>query len=78
MIQLIQKKVESRKSVLENVRRLFSIRNEIIEGFKDGNVFMFKDFVPSNQTKESEQSYTIDTPKLESEQKSKQFLIGYW
>ena len=51
MIELIQEKVESRKSVLENVRKLYSIRNETIEAFKDGNVSMSKDFIPSYQTK---------------------------
>ena len=71
MGQLI-KKTESTEKVLENAKKLHTIRNEIIEAFKNGTVFMSKDSAPSYELKEGEQSDTTDMPKLESEESREQ------
>ena len=43
-------KVRSKNGVFENAKRLYSIRNEIIDGFKDGTFLMSKESVSSDKT----------------------------
>ena len=75
MIQPIRKKIESRKEVLENAKRLYTIRNEIIEAFKDCTFFMPEEAVYKYKTKDNEdnkQLGTIGMPDLETEESAEQ------
>ena len=40
-----KKKVDSKKKVLENAKRLYTIRNEIIDAFKDGTFLCLKNLL---------------------------------
>ena len=63
---------KSSEEVLKNAERLYTIRNEIIEAFKDSTFFVSEEAAHKYETKDSEQLDTINIPNLETEESAEQ------